>query len=135
MAAPWNEGKVTALKHWGGRLYSLCIEADIAAFEAGQFVKIGLPINDEIVGRAYSLVNAPDEKPLEFYFITVDGGPLTERLVALKPGDAIQVAPRPSGFLVLSEVPSAKNLWLIATGTGIGPFLNYSKNQYPLGTV
>lgn len=131
MATPWIEGKVTELKAWGGNLYSLFVNADIATFEAGQFIKIGLSINGEIVGRAYSLVNAPDEKPLEFYFIKVDDGPLTPRLIELKPGDAIQVAPRPSGFLVLSEVPQAKVLWLIATGTGIGPFLSILKTAAP----
>ena len=131
MAAPWIEGKVTELKNWGSDLYSLSVDADIAPFEAGQFVKIGLPVNNEIVGRAYSLVNAPDEKPLEFYFIKVDNGPLTLQLVNLNPGDTIYVAPRPSGFLVLSEVPEAKNLWLIATGTGIGPFLSILKTPTP----
>jgi len=34
------------------------------------------------------------------------------------------VAPRAHGFMVLDEVPSARDLWLIATGTGIGPFLS-----------
>jgi ferredoxin--NADP+ reductase len=131
MASPWIDGKVTALKDWGNGLYSLFVEADIVPFEAGQFIKIGLRVNDEIVGRAYSLVNAPSEKPLEFYFIKVDNGPLTPRLINLKPGDEIHVAPRASGFLVLSEVPQAKNLWLIATGTGIGPFLSILKTATP----
>ena len=131
MAQAWNEGRVAELKHWGGRLYSLRVEAEIAPFEAGQFAKIGLPIEGEIVGRPYSLVNAPGEQPLEFYFITVDGGPLTPRLVELKSGDAIQVAPRAAGFLILSEVPRARHLWLMATGTGVGPFLSILKTETP----
>jgi len=131
MSQAWNEGRVAELKHWGGRLYSIRVDADIAPFEAGQFAKIGLPIGGEIVGRPYSLVNAPDERPLEFYFITVDSGPLTPLLVNLKPGDSIQVAPRAAGFLVLSEVPQAKHLWLMATGTGVGPFLSMLKTATP----
>ena len=131
MAQQWIEGRVVQLKHWSGRLYSISVEADIAPFEAGQFTKIGLPIGDEIVGRPYSLVNAPDARPLEFYFITVDEGPLTPRLVALKPGDPIKVAPRAAGFLALSEVPEAKHLWLMATGTGVGPFLSMLKTATP----
>lgn len=131
MAQQWIEGRVIELKHWGGRLYSILVAADIAPFEAGQFTKIGLPVGGEVVGRPYSLVNAPDERPLEFYFITVDGGPLTPQLVALKPGDAIQVAPRAAGFLALSEVPEAKHLWLMATGTGVGPFLSILKAAAP----
>jgi ferredoxin--NADP+ reductase len=131
MALAWTQGRVIDLRHWGGRLYSLSVEADIRPFEAGQFAKIGLPIDDEIVGRPYSLVNAPAERPLEFYFITVDGGPLTPLLVELKPGDSIQVSPRAAGFLVLSEVPQARHLWLMATGTGVGPFLSILKTAAP----
>ncbi len=131
MAQAWNEGRVAELKHWGGRLYSVRAEAQFASFEAGQFTKIGLPIDGEIIGRPYSLVNAPDERPLEFYFITVDEGPLTPRLAQLNPGDALHVAPRASGFLVLSEVPQARHLWLMATGTGVGPFLSILKTAIP----
>lgn len=131
MAGVWNEGRVVELKHWGGRLYSVRAEAEFAPFEAGQFTKVGLPIEGEMIGRPYSLVNAPDERPLEFYFITVDGGPLTPRLIQLKPGDPLHVAPRASGFLVLSEVPQAQHLWLMATGTGVGPFLSILKTATP----
>lgn len=131
MAQGWIEGRVIELKQWSERLYSLRVDADIAPFEAGQFAKIGLSIGDEIVGRPYSMVNSPDEKTLEFYFITVDGGPLTALLVTLKPGDAIHVAPNPTGFLVLSEIPAAKHLWLMATGTGVGPFLSILKTITP----
>src|SRR5258706_4845577 len=131
MAQQWIEGRVVELKHWGGRLYSLRVDAAIAPWEAGQFVKIGLPIGDEVVGRPYSLVNSPDERPLDFYFITVEGGPLTTQLVTLTKGSAIQVAPRASGFLILSEVPQGRHLWLMATGTGIGPFLAILKTDTP----
>jgi ferredoxin/flavodoxin---NADP+ reductase len=131
MSQQWTNGRVVELKHWSGRLYSLCVSAEIEPFEAGQFLKIGLPINGEIVGRPYSLVNAPNEQPLEFYFITVDNGPLTSQLVTLQSGDEIQVAPRAVGFLTLSEVPPAKHLWLMATGTGVGPFLSILKTMEP----
>lgn len=131
MAQPWTEGRVAELKHWSDRLYSLRVEAEIAPFEAGQFTKVGLPIDGEMVGRPYSLANAPDERPLDFYFITVEAGPLTTRLIKLQPGDAVHVAPRASGFLVLSEVPPARHLWLVATGTGVGPFLSILKTAAP----
>jgi ferredoxin-NADP reductase len=34
-------------------------------------------------------------------------------------------------FLTLSEVPDADNLWLLSTGTGIGPFLSIFKTEAP----
>ena len=58
-------------------------------------------------------------------------GPLSPRLAALKAGDAVQVAPKPNGFLVLDEVPPAIHLWLLSTGTGLGPFLSILKTAEP----
>lgn len=127
----WVQGRVVGKTAWSERLISLRIDADIAPFEAGQFIKLGLEIGGEVVGRPYSLVNAPDEKPLEFCFSVVLGGPLSGRLAALNAGDAVLVAPRASGFLILSEVPIAPHLWLIASGTGIGPFLSILKTVQP----
>ncbi|HZV99410.1 MAG TPA: ferredoxin--NADP reductase [Methylophilaceae bacterium] len=121
--AAWNSGKVVDQKHWSDRLHTLYVEAEIEPYEAGQFARIGLEIDGEIVGRPYSLVNAPQTQPLEFYYIEVPEGPLTSRLVQLQPGDSILIAPRANGFMILDEVPQARHLWLIATGTGVGPFL------------
>ena len=125
------EGKVAGKRRWAERLYSLQVEADIAPFQAGQFVKLALDIDGKVVGRAYSLVNAPDETPLEFYFIEVPDGLLTQRLAALEAGDTILVAPNAAGFLTLSEVPEAKHLWLLSTNTGVAPLLSILKTGEP----
>jgi ferredoxin--NADP+ reductase len=42
----------------------------------------------------------------------------------LQPGDTVFLAPRGAGFFVLDEVPAADHLWLLSTGTAIGPFLS-----------
>ena len=55
----WVEGKVVALKQWTERLFSVQVDATLAPFQAGQFGKLALEINDEMVGRPYSFVNAP----------------------------------------------------------------------------
>jgi len=126
------EGTVVGKRRWAERLYSLQVDtAEILPFQAGQFTKLALDIDGEMVGRAYSLINAPDETPLEFYFIEVPGGLLTQRLAALEVGDAVWVAPQAAGFLTLAEVPDAKHLWLLSTGTGIGPFLSILKTEEP----
>jgi len=127
----WCEGRIHALRRWTDTLFSIQLEADIAPFIAGQFTKLGLEIGDELVARPYSYVNAPDESLLEFYFVTVPDGPLTSRMVELKPGDPIQVMRRPAGFLTLNEVPDSRHLWLLSTGTAIGPFLSILKTDEP----
>lgn len=127
----WIEGTVVSQKRWTQTLFTLCVDAEVTAFEAGQFAKLALAAGSEMVARPYSFVNAPKERPHEFYYVTLPEGPLTQRLCKLESGDTVYVAPRPSGFLVLSEVPDGTNLWLISTGTGVGPFLSILKTDLP----
>jgi len=122
--ANWNTGTVIRQQQWNEKLFSLYIESEIEPFQAGQFVKIALELGGEIVGRPYSLVNGPDTRPLELYYIKVPNGQLTSALAKLDAGDTILVTPRAHGFMILDEIPQAKNLWLLATGTGVGPFLS-----------
>ncbi|HKB08554.1 MAG TPA: ferredoxin--NADP reductase, partial [Candidatus Polarisedimenticolia bacterium] len=58
-------------------------------------------------------------------------GPLSPRLARLRAGDRLYVANNPAGFLILSEVPDAETLWLVATGTGIAPFLSILRTVAP----
>lgn len=127
----WVEGTVAGQKRWTDRLYSLSVNADIKSFEAGQFAKLALAVGGEMVARPYSFVNAPRERPHEFYYVVLPDGPLSPRLAKLEAGDTVYLAPQPSGFLVLSEVPDGESLWLIASGTGIGPFLSILKTDTP----
>ena len=120
----WVEGTVVRLRRWTDEHYSLQLTADIAPFTAGQFTRLALDIDGERVARPYSFVNAPDNPLLEFYFILVADGPLTHHLINLKPGDTVFIAPRGAGFFVLDEVPAADYLWMLSTGTAIGPFLS-----------
>jgi len=129
--AAWNIGEVVERKQWSKALHSLYVDADIDPFEAGQFVKIALEIKGVVIGRPYSLVNPPDSRPLEIYYIEVPSGPLTSHLVKLISGDKILVASRAHGFMILDEVPQAKHLWVMATGTGVGPFLSILATDKP----
>ena len=127
----WLEGRVVGQKHWTDRLLSLQVAAPLGPFQAGQFVKLALDVEGERVARPYSFVNPPGMEPHEFYYNIVAQGPLTPRLAALSAGDTVHVAPGIAGFLVLSEVPEAENLWLIATGTGLAPFLSILRTEAP----
>ena len=125
----WIKAKVIENKHWTDLLYSLRIEADIDPFTAGQYGRLGLEIGDQIVGRPYSFVNAPHEKLLEFYSITVAEGPLSPRLAELHAGDSVYIDKRVNGFFTLNEVPDGRDMWMLATGTALGPFLSILKSE------
>jgi len=127
----WLEAKVLENRAWTDALFSLRVEGPRLAFEAGQFVRIALEVDGALVGRPFSLVNAPEDPVLEFYGIVVPGGPLSPRLARLKAGERLYVADNPAGWLILSEVPPAEDLWLVATGTGIAPFLSILATDAP----
>lgn len=127
----WVEGTVVAQKHWAGMLYSLQVEAELAPFQAGQFTKLALAVEGEMVGRPYSFVNAPSVRPHEFYYVMLPAHPLTPRLCKLEAGDSVYLAPQAAGFLTLAEVPAGEHLWLLATGTALGPFLSILGSEAP----
>lgn len=123
-ADSWLEGRVIENRHWTDTLFSLRIEAPALRYEAGQFVKLALDVEGERVARPFSFVNPPGDPLLEFYGVIVPEGKLSPGLARLAAGDALHLSANPSGFLVLSEVPDAETLWLLATGTGLAPFLS-----------
>ena len=122
--AEWVNGKVTQVQNWTDGLFSITVNAPINSFTAGQFAKLALEINGERVQRAYSYVNAPSDPNLEFYLVTVPEGKLSPKLNQLQPGAEVMVTTEAAGFFVLEEVPDCDTLWMLATGTAIGPYLS-----------
>jgi ferredoxin/flavodoxin---NADP+ reductase len=127
--AAWLNGKIIENIQWNTRLFSLRIEVPLPAFMPGQFVRVALDIDGERVARPYSVVSTADDGFLEIYFNIVPEGPLSPRLAELQAGDEIFVSDAANGFLTVEEVPQCKHLWLLATGTGIGPFLSILKSE------
>ncbi|GAB3039318.1 ferredoxin--NADP reductase [Bowmanella dokdonensis] len=127
----WVEGRVVDRIDWNDKLFSLFIEADIGNFIPGQFIKVGLDIGDKRIGRAYSLVNAPDSPALEVLLVSVEDGLLSPALARLNPGDAIQVSSKASGYMTLDEISQGKHLWMLATGTAVGPFIAMLRTPQP----
>ena len=131
MAINWIESKVIDQTHWTDELVSIKFENKIPAYTAGQFTKIGLKLDGEIISRPYSLVSAPHEDFLEVIYVSVPDGKLTPHLQKLKKDDLIYVMDKSSGFFVMDEVPDGDKLWLIATGTGLGVFISLLKTDEP----
>ncbi len=55
----WVDAEVIENIRWTNTLYSLRVKGDIGEYEAGQFGRLGLMIDEQIVGRPYSFVSAP----------------------------------------------------------------------------
>jgi ferredoxin--NADP+ reductase len=128
----WLSGKIARKTRWNATHYSLAIEVDGPSFVAGQFVRVGMDLGDERVGRPYSLVNPPQEPLFEIFFNVVPEGPLSGRLASLEVGDSVWLTDAANGFLTLKEVPEdTRDLWMLATGTGVGPFLSMLQTEEP----
>jgi ferredoxin--NADP+ reductase len=89
---------------------------------------IGLEVEGRPLLRAYSLASANYEEQLEFFSIKVQDGPLTSRLQHLQVGDSILVNGKPTGTLVHDNLLEGRHLYLMATGTGLAPFLSIIKD-------
>ncbi|WP_404401109.1 ferredoxin--NADP reductase [Idiomarina seosinensis] len=127
----WISGKVVENYRWSESVFSLRVIAEPFHFKAGQFVRLGLTDGTEQLLRAYSLASAPGDTVLDFIIAKVNAGELSPRLAKLQPGDAVNITQPASGFFTLDEVPDGDNLWMLATGTGIGPFISMLRTDKP----
>ncbi len=117
--------RVLDVHHWTDRLFTIrCTRSGSFRFANGQFVMMGLEIDGQPVVRAYSMASANHDDHLEFFSIKVEDGALTSRLKHVVPGDHLLVGKRPTGTLTIGNLRPGKRLWLMATGTGLAPFLS-----------
>lgn len=120
---------VTYVHHWNDTLFSFrTTRQDSFRFENGQFVMIGLEIEGKPIMRAYSIASANWEPELEFFSIKVPDGKLTKHLQKIQPGDTVTISRKPTGTLVAGQLLPGKNLYLLATGTGLAPFMSIIKD-------
>ncbi|NOH70830.1 ferredoxin--NADP reductase [Vibrio pectenicida] len=129
MTAPdgFNLAYVDKRTDWTSELFSLRLTGAPLDFKAGQFTKLALYDAGQLVSRAYSVVNAPlnNSDMLEFLVVSNPQGKLTPKLQQLREGEQVYVGNTAHGDLILSSIPQeTKDLWLLSTGTGIGPFLS-----------
>ena len=135
--------KVLSKTTWTPTLFSFTVtRPDSFKFTAGQFVRLGVNPSklkiykdnapeesaavDEDIFRAYSIVSSPFDEELEFFSIVIPDGAFTSQLQHLQVGDELLLKTTPFGFLTLAryQKPLPKDLWLLATGTGLAPFLS-----------
>ncbi len=116
---------ITKVHHWNETLFSFkSTRHPSLRFENGHFVMLGLIVDKKPLLRAYSIVSANYSEELEFFSIKVPDGPLTSKLQKIQVGDELLVSKKPTGTLVLDHLLPGRTLYLLATGTGLAPFLS-----------
>ena len=128
MAAIGKE-RVLTVRHWTDTQFTFTTTREAAfRFTNGQFVMVGLAVEERPLLRAYSIASANHEEHLEFLSIKVPDGPLTSRLQHIREGDEILVSRKPTGTLLLDDLRPGRRLYLLSTGTGAAPFLSLIKD-------
>ena len=125
-----KEGKlrVTNVEHYTDTLFKFQLtKPDGFQFKAGQFTMIGL---DDTPKRPYSLTSGPQDNFIEFYSIKVPDGALTSKLKNIQVNDFVNVSDKPVGNLVVENLDWGTDLYLLATGTGIAPFISMLCDEY-----
>jgi ferredoxin--NADP+ reductase len=116
---------VLTVQRWGARMFSFTTtRRESFRFENGQFVMLGLRIAERLITRAYSMVSPNYDDCLEYLSIVAPGGAFTPSLSRIMPGDEIIVADKPTGTLSIAGLYPGRALYLVATGTGLAPFLS-----------
>ncbi len=110
-------------------------------FIPGQFAVLGLPGSaeryplsdpeeetpdpDKLIRRAYSIASSSIAlESMEFYVTLVHSGSLTPRLFALETGDRVWLSSKVAGLFKLSDAPDDAHVVLVATGTGLAPYMS-----------
>lgn len=122
---PYSEQRVTSVRQWSDKTFSFTTtRPDNFQFENGEFVTIGLKTEGKLIARAYSIVSTNAAEHLEFLSIHVPDGPLTSKLAQVREGDGVWINSKTTGSLTLKYVQPGRNLYLLATGTGLAPFIS-----------
>jgi ferredoxin--NADP+ reductase len=120
-----NQERVLSVHHWNDSLFSFTTtRSPTLRYRNGHFVMIGLEVEGRPLLRAFSFASANYDEHLEFYSIKVPDGPLTSRLRNIQPGDPILVGHKATGTLLLDHLLPGKRLYLLASGTGLAPFMS-----------
>ncbi len=103
-------------------------------FKAGQYTALGLRDEEsgKIIKRAYSISSGSViQEYVEFYISLVSDGALTPHLFATASGDRIFMGERAKGIFTIGEVTKDQNLLMVATGTGIAPYISMLRSHVP----
>lgn len=122
---PYSEQQITSKRQWSDNVFTFTTtRPEGFEFKNGQFVTLGLRPQEKLISRAYSIVSSNDDEQLEFLSIRIADGPLTSELSRVDEGNPIWINTKSTGSLTLDHVLPGRHLYLLATGTGLAPFVS-----------
>ena len=130
-SARFTVEKVSSLRYWTPSLLSFRTSRDPNfRFTPGHYARLGLQSkNDNVVWRPFSVVSSKVDGYLEFIATLVPNGEFSDLLSNSREGDTIQLDKTSYGFMTIDGFAPGSDLWLLATGTGFGPFLSILRDS------
>lgn len=125
-AARFTTERLISVRHWTPRLLSFRTSRSPGfRFKAGHHTRLGLgDTEDGRIWRPFSVASAAHDPFLEFIAVLVPGGGFSGHLAETGVGDAMCVDTVSYGFLTIDHFAPGRDLWLMASGTGLGPFVS-----------
>lgn len=99
-------------------------------FVPGQYATLGVIAHEKHHERAYSIASAPHEKFLEFFIELVPQGVVTPKLYPYQVGDEITLRKAAKGRFKLETSSGRTNHLMLATVTGVAPFVSFVRSLY-----
>ncbi len=129
-AKPESIEHIVDIRYWTPTLLSFTVTRPLPlTYLPGQYARLGVDVNEQVIWRAFSFVSAPHEAQLEFLAVLVPDGLFTARLKELQVGDAIHVEHENYGFMTADRFSDGDDCWMLATGTGIGPYISMLRDR------
>ncbi len=129
-AKPDSIEKIVRVHYWTPALLSFTTTRPLErTYRPGQYTRLGLRVDSRLIWRAFSFVSAPGELALEFVAARVPDGLFTAQLGAIQAGDDIHIEHENYGFMTADRFVDGDDLWMLATGTGIGPFVSMLRDD------
>jgi ferredoxin--NADP+ reductase len=122
--------RILEVKKWTSGLLSFSMTRPPEfKFSAGQYVRIAFAHDQQKKWRAFTIVSAPHEAQLEFFAVIIPNGLFTSQLLNLEPGDQILLEAESYGFMTPDRFVDGDVLWMLSTGTGLGPFISMLRDD------
>jgi ferredoxin/flavodoxin---NADP+ reductase len=117
---------VVEIRPWTPRLLSFRTSRPAGfRFTPGHYARLGLRnAGGTVVWRPFSLASGARDAHLEFLTVLVSGGDFSDLLAGIRERDTILVEKSSYGFLTIAHFAPGKDLWLVASGTGLGPYVS-----------
>lgn len=127
---PVSVEHIVDIRYWTPTLLSFTVTRPLPlSYLPGQYARLGVDVNEQVIWRAFSFVSAPHEAQLEFLAVLVPDGLFTARLREMQIGDEIHVEHENYGFMTADRFSDAADCWMLATGTGIGPYISMLRDS------